>query len=299
MNNNKNRFISSLKAFGWGYVLIFLILTALGVLSFCFHDMLKWVVFTAGAIIALLGVSFGIAAIVKSERGPKFTFRVVICASALVCGIVTMIFAKNGIEVLTAVLGTMFIIDGAFKLQKTGMLRQYKSVTWWLLLTPALLSVAGGFMLIKFGSVSSENDMLFVAILLGASAIIDGISNLLTAISDALSSRKCKKDEAKEETAANDKLPEADSADGENAPCETENDGAPADESLPVIDEPQCDSGTPISDTAPDKTDVSAECDAPKEQSAEATEPIADDTKTDASNDFKIDVPIIEIGDGE
>lgn len=297
MNNNKNRFISSLKAFNWGYVLIFLILTALGVLSFCFHDMLKWVVFTAGAIISLLGVSFGIAALVKKERGPKFTFRIVVCVSALVCGIITMIFAKSGIEVLTAILGTMFIIDGAFKLQKTGMLRQYKSVAWWILLIPALLSVVGGFMLVKFGSVSSENDMLFVAILLGASAIIDGISNLLTAIFNAFSGKK-RKENANEPDTKNDGQPsEVCDATDEGASCKDETCDALIDEIPPVSDAPQCDDAAPLSDSAQDQTGT--ECDAPEDQSASEPAPVAADAQNSTASDFKIDIPVIEIHDEE
>ena len=298
MNNNKNRSTSSLKAFGWGYVLIFLILTLLGVLSFCFTDMLKWVVFTAGAIIALLGISFGIAAIVKSERGPKFTFRIIICASALVCGIITMIFANRGIEVLTSVLGTLFIIDGAFKLQKTGVLRLYKSATWWLLLTPALLTVVGGFMLIKFGAVNSENSMLRVAILLGTSAIIDGISNLLTAIFDALSRRKQKK--AAEADDANDEseMPEATDEDEKTLPDESSD--APTEDASATIAGTEVQNELPSDDAAfdPASYDGNDEPKSADQISGESAEKESD-APNECANDFEIDIPMIEIHDGE
>ena len=296
--NNENRFISSLKAFGWGYVLIFLILTVLGVLSFCFTDMLKWVVFTAGAIIALLGVSFGVATIVKSERGPKFTFRIIICASALVCGILTMIFAKSGIEILTSVLGTLFIIDGAFKLQKTGVLRLYKSATWWILLTPALLSVIGGFMLIKFGSVRDENDMLLVAILLGVSAIIDGISNLLTAIFDALSKRKQK--EIKDASDANIEPETPEATDGNEETLPAESSDVPGEDASAATTDSEVPEEIPSDDAAFDPASYE---DTEKPEAADQISGESAEKESDAPNEranaFEIDIPMIEIHDGE
>lgn len=180
MENKSNKFINALKAFEWGYAALFAVLVALGVLSFCFHDMLKWVVFAAGAIIAAFGVGYGIYTLLSKTRGATFVIRIIIFASAIVAGVITMIFHAHGVEVLTSVLGTLFIIDGACKLQKTALLIRYRSVAWWMLIIPALLSVAGGFMLIKWGVITDESSTVFVAVLLGVTAIVDAISNILT-----------------------------------------------------------------------------------------------------------------------
>ncbi len=180
MENKSNKFINALKAFEWGYAALFAVLVALGVLSFCFHDMLKWVVFAAGAIIAAFGVGYGIYTLLSKTRGARFVIRIIIFASAIVAGVITMIFHAHGVEVLTSVLGTLFIIDGACKLQKTSLLIRYRSVAWWMLIVPALLSVAGGFMLIKWGVITDESSTVFVAVLLGVTAIVDAISNILT-----------------------------------------------------------------------------------------------------------------------
>ena len=250
----KEKIINALVAFKWGYALLFAVLAALGVLSFCFYDMLKWVVFVAGAIVAAFGIGFGIFTFFSKKRGPIFVFRIIIFASAIVAGAITMIFHMHGIEVLTAVLGTLFIMDAACKLQRSAQCLRYKSAAWWILLVPAVLSAAGGFMLIKWGVAGADGDMTFVAITLGVTCIIDGLSNLLSAfLADGI-----------KKAAENDKAQE--SADTASVGGESDDNTVnTADDTAPITEEPVGEADSAEASAEANASSVADAADAPEE----------------------------------
>ena len=119
-----------LKNFAWGYVILFAILVAIGALCICFHNTLPYVAFGIGAIIALFGVIYGVLALASKDRGAKFAFKITVAVCSIVAGVVTMIFSKDAVDILTALMGLFLIIDGSFKLQSAAISKRYKSVGW-------------------------------------------------------------------------------------------------------------------------------------------------------------------------
>jgi len=271
-----------LKNFRWGYVILFAILTAIGILSFIFREMLVYIVLAVGIIITLFGIGYGIYTLASKNRGPRFAFGIVITVCAIVSGVLTIIFCKNGIEVLTSILGLFFIIDGSFKLQTTAMSKRYKSAIWWILLIPAVLTIIGGFLTVKYAPTGSEENLAWISILLGITSIIDGISNLLSAFF----------------TERNDKAEVKELLDGSAAPSENGAEGdSPKEEKAADEGKPQADTpaDAPVTDEPTDKP----EADAPKEEPKADTP--ADDTEGEKptatdngdTDEFKITIPII------
>ena len=170
-----------LKNFAWGYVILFAILAAIGILCISFHETLPYVALGIGAIITLYGIIYGVLALANKERGPKFAFRVTIAVSAIVAGVITMVFCKKAIDILTALMGLFLIVDGSFKLQSAAISKRYKSVGWWLLLVPALISIIGGFLVTRFESDGTDTTVSTISIMLGIVLIVDAFSNLFSA----------------------------------------------------------------------------------------------------------------------
>ena len=269
-----------LKNFRWGYVILFAILVAIGVLSFIFHDMLVYIVLSMGIIMTLFGIGYGIYTLARKDRGPRFAFGIVITVCSIVAGVLTMIFCKSGIEVLTSILGLFFIIDGSFKLQTTAMSKRYRSAIWWVLLVPAVITIIGGFLTIKYSPEGNGDNFTLIAVLLGITSIIDGISNLLSAF---FTERNDKAEVKKllDELKADSTPDESDAV--SKATDNAENDALTKDEDAEVAksDEPKADE--PKADEP--KADESAS------ENSDNTDAKTDDTN--GSDEFKITIPII------
>lgn len=171
--------LEKIKNFKWGYVLIFLILAAVGVLCIVFPETLKIVSIVSGVMIAIYGIVLFVLTLSKKERGAGFVFRVIIAIMATLAGTVTAIFNQQAIAILTSLLGLYLVIDGSFKLQTTVMSKRYKVASWWIMLTFAVIIILGGFGSLKI--VPTEANAKLTAWLLGITLIFDGIANLFSA----------------------------------------------------------------------------------------------------------------------
>lgn len=195
-----------LKNFAWGYVILFAILTAIGILCICFHGTLPYVALGIGIVITLYGIIYGVLAIASKERGPKFAFRITIAICSIIAGVITMVFCKKAINVLTALMGLFLIIDGSFKLQSAALSKRYKSVGWWILLVPSLISIIGGFFITRYESNGTDDSVALISVSLGIILIIDALSNFLTAFLSGKLTAAVPKEKKEEEVAP---LPEA------------------------------------------------------------------------------------------
>ena len=267
-----------LKNFAWGYVILFAILAAIGVLCICFHDTLPYVALGIGAIITLYGIIYGVLALANKERGPKFAFRVTIAVCSIVAGVITMVFCKKAIDILTALMGLFLIVDGSFKLQSAAISKRYKSVGWWLLLVPSLASIIGGFLVTRFESDGTDNSVSTISIMLGIVLIVDALSNLFSAFfAGKLISASPEGSTAKDETKAPDAeskdkikaLPEA--VDATDAKPESEGDTVSADEKPEAIaDKPEADTDAPRDTKVEAEDEPEADTDALTEDKPEA-----------------------------
>ena len=169
--------LKEFKKFMWGYPIIALILAAAGICLIALNNALMALAITIGAILTVTGIVLGILAIAKKDRGASFGFKVAFAAICIVCGIITMVFNKNAVEIIIAIFSLLLIVDASFKLHTSAMSKRYGVVLWWVILALSVLTIIGAFILIKFTPNNQEN----ASILLGIAFLIDAISNLLSA----------------------------------------------------------------------------------------------------------------------
>ena len=172
--------LKKLKSFKWGYVLIFLVLAAIGVLCIVFPETLKIVCITAGIILALYAAVLFTLTLVRRERQAGFAVKIVISGISLAAGIVMAILNQKAVGVLTSLLGLYMVIDGSFKLQTTVLSKRYKVAAWWIMLALAIIVITGGFISLKW--TPTEDNAAWTSRILGVTLIVDGIANLLTPI---------------------------------------------------------------------------------------------------------------------
>ena len=171
--------LERLKKFKWGYVIIFLILAAIGTLCIVFPETLKIVCIVSGIILSLYAVVLFILTLVRRERQAGFAAKVIIAAIAFAAGIVMSIFNQKAVGVLTSLLGLYMVMDGSFKLQTTVMSKRYRVAAWWIMMVLAITVIAGGFVSLKW--TPTEDNAAWTSRILGVTLIVDGIANLLTA----------------------------------------------------------------------------------------------------------------------
>lgn len=171
--------LKGLKNFKWGYVIIFLILSCIGALCIAFPDTLKIVCIVSGIILSLYAAILFTLTLARRDRTTAFAFKIVISGIALAAGLVTAILNQQSVGVLTSLLGLYMVIDGSFKLQTTILSKRYRVAAWWIMLSLAIIVIGGGFVSLKL--VPTEENAAWSSGILGATLIVDGIANLLTA----------------------------------------------------------------------------------------------------------------------
>ena len=142
-----------------------------------FNQTLEITAIVMGVIMMLFAIVFFVLTLADKRRGVKFAFKVSFCVVALVCGAVTAIFRTGAVDILISLIALFLIVDGSFKLQTTVNSKRYRLALWWLILVPTVLTILGGFIAMRFFSTASEE----TSFILGFSAIIDAVANLLSA----------------------------------------------------------------------------------------------------------------------
>ena len=169
--------LKKLKNFMWGYPIIALILAAVGICLVALKDALVALAITIGAILCATGIVLAIIAIAKKDRGATFGFKVAFAAICIICGIVTMVFNKNAVSIIIDIFSLLLIVDASFKLQTSAMSKRYGVVLWWIILVLSVLTIIGGFLLIKL----TFDEPTKASLLIGIVFLIDAVSNLLSA----------------------------------------------------------------------------------------------------------------------
>lgn len=171
--------LEKLKKFGWGYVLLFALLVAVGICLIAFNNTLEIVALIMGIIMIIFGIVLFVLTLADARRGVKFALKITLSAVALVCGVVTAIFRSGAVEILVSLIALFLIIDGSFKLQTTSLSKRYNLAIWWLILIPAVLTILGGFIAMRI-SPSVSDKLPTISVILGITSIVDGIGNLLS-----------------------------------------------------------------------------------------------------------------------
>jgi len=161
-----------------GYIIIGILLIAIGVCLVVFSDSLAILAISIGALLAVSAAVFGIVTIAKKNRGVRFALKITLAIICLVAGITTAIFKENTVSVMVSVFSLLLIVDGSFKLNTAAMSKRYSVGGWWVMLVTSVLIILSAFILAKY----TPDDIAIETIWLGITIIVDGISNIFSAI---------------------------------------------------------------------------------------------------------------------
>lgn len=166
--------LEKLKKFDWGYILVFLVLTAIGVCLIAMSDALKVMAITIGCIVIAGAIALGVLALLDKRRSIGFAFKVFFSASCLVAGILTLIFNEDAADIIISVLALFLIIDASFKLNLTVMSKRYLLPLWWVELALSVATIVISFIMIRF----SPSNPTVASVMMGITFIIDAIANI-------------------------------------------------------------------------------------------------------------------------
>ena len=177
--------LEKIKAFRWGYILLFLAMAAVGACFLAFYETLPTLALVIGIILIIYGIFSAVIAISDKKRGGRYASRIIISVICIICGTVTAVLRENSVNILSSLIGLFLVIDGSFKINTAAMSRRYKLLSWWLMVIPASLVILGGFLSLKFGDIftglDSDDAMRWLSAIIGVTMIVDAISNLLSA----------------------------------------------------------------------------------------------------------------------
>ena len=171
--------IEKLKNFKWGYVLISIFLSAVGICLLSFNDVLKNVAIAIGIVLVLFAIVYGTVVLAGRDRGVTFAFKIIFAAICLVAGTVVAILHSATVGIMISVFSLLLIIDASFKLQTAIMSKRYSVALWWVILALSVAVIVGSYFLIKADV--SEDKIPTVSIWLGVTLLVDALANLLSA----------------------------------------------------------------------------------------------------------------------
>ena len=174
------KLINALKKIKWGYLFISLVLCASGVCFLVFpEETVKTSSYIISACSLLVGITVGIKFLIDKGRG--FTFGIAMCAAActVICGIVGLIIPERVFSVYPMFIGLFFIMDGSFKLQTVISAKRYRLKMWWFLLSFSVLTIIGGFLMIRL-KIDSDIKIKAFVIIMAIAFILSGIENFLS-----------------------------------------------------------------------------------------------------------------------
>ncbi len=181
MNLCKNKF-------GWGYLLVALMLIVTGACFVAFSGAINALAIAMGIILAVYGIVFGIITLAGEGRGALFALRVALSIIFICSGVVTAILRQNAILIISNCFCLLLIVDGAFKLATAVRGRRYRLGSWWVITVLATVVIVAAFLDSK---IPAENHTT-LSVLLGLTIIADGVNNVLTPFYlKAIGKREC------------------------------------------------------------------------------------------------------------
>lgn len=169
--------LQKLKEFKWGYVLLALLFTLVGVLFIAFQGALTHLAVALGIILLVFGIGYAVLTISNTGRGVNFFFKIVFAVTAIICAIIVLVMRESAVDTISSVMALLLIIDASFKLHTAAMSKRYALFGWWFMVAVSTLTVIGAFITIKY---IRPNDPA-LPIVLGLTLIIDAIGNFFSA----------------------------------------------------------------------------------------------------------------------
>lgn len=172
--------IKAIKSFRWGYLLISIILCLTGA---CFIIYPNQSMKTGSYVIAGAALIVGIILVIRvlADRKRSFSFAMSVIASILTitCGVVALIIPNEVFKLYPMFIGLFIVIDGAFKLQTVINAKRYKLKMWWFLLIFAIITIVGGFLIIRLRIDTDISSVAFSEIM-GVALFSSGLENFFS-----------------------------------------------------------------------------------------------------------------------
>ena len=169
--------LKSIKNLKWGYVLIALLLGAVGVCFILFDDSVKMLTITIGIIATVFGAALGILTVASKKRGASFALKIIVAIVCLASGIVTIIFNREAVEIIISVFCLLLIIDGSFKLNTSIVSKRHSVAAWWIIAAVAAAVIVCSFVLARY-----PQKFAAPTLFLGIVIVLDAIINLLSTV---------------------------------------------------------------------------------------------------------------------
>ena len=171
--------IKSIKSFRWGYLLISLVLCAVGVCFIVYPTQSMTIgSYTIGGASMLVGIILVVKVLANRKRSFSFAISVICAVLTVTCGVVALIIPEEVFKLYPMFIGLFIIIDGSFKFQTVINAKRYKLKMWWFLLIFSVISITGGFMLVRLSG-TDINNILFAEIM-GITLFADGLENFFS-----------------------------------------------------------------------------------------------------------------------
>lgn len=169
--------LEKLKKFDWGYLAIGVALIGIGIAFITFAEALVALAVTVGITLALYGILLAVITLSGKDRSLRFALKIALSIVCIIGGVVTLAMQNEAVGVIADVCCLILIVDGAFKLKAAISQRRVGAVSWWVMLSLALVTIVPAFILTKL--LSSMDDTGTLSVILGVLIIIDGVANLI------------------------------------------------------------------------------------------------------------------------
>lgn len=171
--------IKAIKSFRWGYLLISIILCLVGACFIVYPTQSMTIgSYTIGGASILVGIVLVVKVLANRKRSFTFAISVICAVLTVTCGVVALIIPEEVFKLYPMFIGLFIIIDGSFKFQTVINAKRYKLKMWWFLLIFSVITIVGGFLLIRFSG-SDINSILFAEIM-GVTLFADGLENFFS-----------------------------------------------------------------------------------------------------------------------
>ncbi len=174
--------------FGWGYLLIGLLLTIVGVAFMAFSNVLITLAVIIGVALIAFGVVYIAIAFSRQNRDFGFAVKLIVAIMCITAGIITIILRESAVLIMADIFCLLLIVDGAFKFQTAALSKRYKAFGWWFMLVLSVITIASAFIVSKIKTPDTEPGI--ITVIIGIIIIVDGIANFFTAFYEAYCERK-------------------------------------------------------------------------------------------------------------
>ncbi len=171
--------VKAIKSFRWGYLLISIILCLVGACFIAYPTQSMTIgSYTIGGASILVGIVLVIKVLANRKRSFSFAISVICAVLTVTCGVVALIIPEQVFKLYPMFIGLFIIIDGSFKFQTVINAKRYKLKMWWFLLIFSIISIAGGFLLVRFSGTDIKG--IVFAEIIGVTLFADGLENFFS-----------------------------------------------------------------------------------------------------------------------